>query len=361
MHLKSMTVQSVKHPYSVIFVNDYAAILEGKIVPGDIVIVDANVLEIYREQLAPILKDVFHIVIDPSEKQKSYRGVEPIIAQLIESGFRKNNRLIAIGGGIVQDITAFTSSILFRGVDWIFFPTTLLAQCDSCIGSKTSINFGDYKNQLGGFYPPKEIVVDVRFLETLSELDFRSGMGEMLHYYLVAGDADFDRIQLEYDTAFHDKNVLNELVYHSLEIKRTYVELDEFDQGPRNVFNYGHSFGHAIETLTNYKIPHGIAVTIGMDIANLLSVQLGYIEPEVRERMHSLLEKNWANVCLPDFSTEDFITMLKKDKKAVGSEIHVILTKGIGNMFKTPLPVTAEIVDILSLYFESFRDNYRQA
>jgi 3-dehydroquinate synthase len=354
MHLKSMTVQSVKHPYDVIFVSNYAAVLEETIVPGDVVIVDANVLEIYREQLAPILEGVFHIVIDPSEKQKSYRGVEPIISQLIESGFRKNNRLIAIGGGVVQDITAFISSIIFRGVDWVFFPTTLLAQCDSCIGSKTSINFGDYKNQLGGFYPPKEIVVDVSFLDTLSLLDFRSGMGEMLHYYLVSGDADFERMLLEYDVAFQDENVLSELVYRSLEIKRAYVEIDEFDQGSRNVFNYGHSFGHAIETLTDYAIPHGIAVSIGMDLANYISVKKGYIKQKEYGRMRALLKKNWDDVYLPSIVIDAFIGLLKKDKKAVGSEIHVILTKGLGQMFKTPLPVTPDTIGWLSNYFELF-------
>lgn len=361
MHLKSMTVKSVIHPYGVTFVKNYLPILEKHIAPGDVVVVDANVLEVYRDQLAPILQDVFHIIIKPSEKLKSYQGLEPFINQLIEAGFRKNNRLIAIGGGIVQDITAFTSSIIFRGVDWIFYPTTLLAQCDSCIGSKTSINFGNYKNQLGGFYPPKEIVVDVSFLDTLPSLDFRSGMGEMLHYYLVSGEDDFQRILQEYDAAFEDKSVLNELVYHSLEIKRGYIEIDEFDKGPRNVFNYGHSFGHAIETLTNYEIPHGIAVSIGMDIANFLSLNMGYISSSDYKSMHLLLQKNWGEVRLPDIVIDDFIALLKKDKKAVGSEMHVILTKGLGKMFKSPLPETTETVGWLSNYLKSFNHHSLQA
>lgn len=354
MYLRKMTVQSSKHPYNVLFVDNYVSSLKNQITHGDLVVVDANVLEIYNDQLTPVLKDVFHIVIEPSEKQKSYQGVESFINQLIEAGFRKNNRLIAIGGGVVQDITAFVSSILFRGVDWFFYPTTLLAQCDSCIGSKTSINFGEYKNQIGGFYPPKEITIDVNFLKTLSSLDFRSGMGEMLHYYLVSGEEDFQRILREYDLAFKDQKVLCELVYHSLNIKRGYVERDEFDQGPRNVFNYGHSFGHAIETLTDYAIPHGIAVSIGMDLANYISVKKGYIKQEEYGRMRALLKKNWDDVYLPSIVIDDFIGMLKKDKKAVSSEIHVILTKGLGQMFKTPLPVTPDTIGWLSNYLESF-------
>ncbi len=336
------------------FEEDFAAALKERLMPGDVITVDATVLKLYHERLAPVLKAARHFVVEPSEDQKSYQGIEPLIDHLIESGFRKNNRLIAIGGGITQDITAFTASILFRGVDWYFFPTTLLAQCDSCIGSKTSINFGKSKNQLGNFYPPKEIVIDPGFLETLSPLDFRSGMGEMLHYYLVSGEEDFQRMLREYDRAFEDRAVLHELIYHSLDFKRSYVERDEFDQGPRNVFNYGHSFGHAIETLTDYTVPHGIAVSIGMDMANYLSVKLGYISNELYGRMHALLRKNWGNIRLSDIAVNDFIQALAKDKKAVGSELRVILTRGIGQMFKTPLPVTPEVAAWLTEYFAEF-------
>lgn len=354
---KSLTVQSSKYPYTVRFEDHFDVVLKEQITLGDVIVVDDNVLKIYEQQLSPVLKNTCHIVIEPSEKQKSYQGVEPFVDNLIKSGFRKNNRMIAIGGGITQDITAFSASILFRGVDWIFYPTTLLAQCDSCIGSKTSINFGEYKNQIGGFYPPREIIIDLRFLDTLSLLDFRSGMGEMLHYYLISGEEDFERILREYDLAFKDKNLLSDLIYHSLDFKRGYIERDEFDQGQRNVFNYGHSFGHAIETLTHYMIPHGIAVSIGMDIANYLSMKQNYINQDMYERIRSLLKKNWGDTQLTNIVLDDFISVLKKDKKAIGSEIHVILTKGPGQMFKTPLPVTPEIVNWLSDYFESFNSS----
>ena len=351
---KRLTVQSSKCAYDVRFEDDFTGALKDHLREGDVVTVDATVLNLYRERLAPILDATHHVIIAPTEEQKSYQGVESFIGHLIESGFRKNNRLIAIGGGITQDVTAFTASMMFRGVDWIFYPTTLLAQCDSCIGSKTSINFGKYKNQLGGFYPPKEIVIDLHFLETLSSLDFRSGMGEMLHYYLVSGEEDFERMSREYDLAFTDKAVLRELVFHSLDFKRSYVERDEFDQGPRNVFNYGHSFGHALETLTHYAVPHGIAVSIGMDMANFLSVKLGYITPALRARMRPVLRKNWGDTRLADVALEDFINALKKDKKAVGAEIRVILTKGLGQMFKAPLPMTPETRGWLEEYFEEF-------
>lgn len=349
-----ISVKSSKHTYNVRFENDFAAALREHHRDGDVVIVDAAVRRLYAAKLDSILSKSRCITLEPSEDVKSYQGVGPIIQQLIEIGFRKNNRLIAVGGGITQDVTAFAASILFRGVDWIFYPTTLLAQADSCIGSKTSINFGNYKNQLGGFYPPREVVIDLAFLDTLAELEFRSGMGEMLHYYLVSGEEDFERMRAEYDRAFHDKAVLRGLIYHSLDFKRGYVERDEYDQGPRNVFNYGHSFGHAIEGLTNYRVPHGIAVSFGMDIANTVSAKLGYIDIPLRDHMRALLSKNWGDMTLNGVDVDDLIAALRKDKKAVGSQIRVVLTKGLGKMFLTPLDVTADVratlADCLATY-----------
>lgn len=176
----------------------------------------------------------------------------------------------------------------------------------------------------------------------------------MLHYYLVSGEEDFERMSKEYDLAFEDKDVLQGLIHHSLDFKRGYIELDEYDEGPRNVFNYGHSFGHAIESLTHYEVPHGIAISFGMDIANSISVKRGYITPELRFRMQELLKKNWGDVRLSSVSVDDLIAALRMDKKAVGTEIRVILTKGPGNMFKAPLEVSDEVREWLAECLESY-------
>lgn len=325
--------------YEVHFEDDFAVALDAELLPGDHIVVDENVLNLYRARIEPMLERTHHTIIMPSEEQKSYQAITALIDTLLEIGFRKNNRLFAVGGGVIQDIVGFTASIMFRGVGWIFCPTTLLAQCDSCIGSKTSINFGAYKNQLGGFYPPTKIINDLNFLDTLSPLDLRSGMGEMLHYFLVSGEEDFQRICREYDDAVTDASVLRELVYHSLEFKRGYVERDEFDEGPRNVFNYGHSFGHAIESITQYRIPHGIAVSFGMDIANAISAKLGLITEDERQRIRPILKKNWGDLRLEEVTVDNMLAALSKDKKNVGSQINVILTRGLGDMFKSPLEV----------------------
>ena len=291
IHQYNFKVKSNIHDYEVHFINDVKSTLEKELREGDFIIIDNNVKTLYKEWFKDALTNFKYIGIDASEPQKSYQEVEPVINTLIEKGFRKNNRLIAVGGGITQDVTAFIASILYRGVHWYFFPTTLLAQGDSCIGSKTSINFGKFKNQVGGFYPPNKIYVDPKFLESLSYEELQSGIGEMAHYFVVSGDEDFTRFKNDYDEAIKDKNILRGLIGRSLEIKKSYIEIDEYDKNERQVFNYGHSFGHAIESLTNYGIPHGIAISFGMDMSNFVSMKKGYITSELRQNSRELLRR----------------------------------------------------------------------
>ena len=350
---KSFTVRSRFHDYQVRFEDDFIIPLQQHLQPGDVIIIDANVRSLYRESVDEILDNCQHIVIEATEEQKSYLRLAPIIDNLIKNGFRKNHRLIAIGGGITQDVVGFIASTMYRGVDWILYPTTLLAQCDSCIGSKTSINFGKYKNQIGTFYPPIEVVIDLGFLDSLSELAIRSGLGEMMHYYLVSGEEDFRRIRSEYSLSLQNKQVLRGLIARSLEIKRGFIERDEFDRAERQVLNYGHSFGHAIETLTDYAIPHGVAVSYGMDIANFISAKLGYISPELRQEMREMLALNWGGENLTALDLSSFLEALRKDKKNVGSEVRVILTRGLGQMFKTRLILDKQTTEWFEDYFRT--------
>ncbi len=348
----NFVIHSLFRDYEVRFEDDFSARLAVSLQDGDFLIVDANVRDLYGPRLAPFLEKWHHVVVEPTEEQKSYSQMGWVIQAIIESGVKKNHRLVAIGGGIVQDITGFIASILYRGVDWLFYPTTLLAQCDSCIGSKTSINFGAYKNQLGGFYPPTEIVIDLNFIDTLPESAVLSGLGEMIHYFLVSGDDDFHRLKSDYASSITDKSVMRDLVLRSLQIKHAMIEKDEFDRGPRQVFNYGHSFGHAIESLTNYRIPHGIAVSFGMDIANHLSLQLGYISEGERQDMRELLAWNFSSTELSGITVEEFLDALSKDKKNVGSEFRVILTRGPGKMFKTGLERNETVAAWLQDWFD---------
>ncbi len=187
-----MEIKSKVHNYTVKF----DSIKEIQIEKGDYIIIDDNLhvpfihKSVDKNNLEHPHNPIYYV--NANERSKEYASVTPIINDIIKSGFRKNNKIIAIGGGVVQDITGFISSILYRGVEWTFYPTTLLAQGDSCIGGKSSINFGEYKNQLGGFYPPHNIIIDTELLETLPKLQMYSGIGEMAHYFFIDGRGSFD-------------------------------------------------------------------------------------------------------------------------------------------------------------------------
>lgn len=269
-----------------------------------------------------------YFYVEAKESNKEYKNLSVVIEWLIKHGFRRENTIVAIGGGVIQDIASFVASILYRGVDWKFYPTTLLAQGDSCIGSKTSINFGEFKNQIGGFYPPSKVIIDVSFLETLPAEQIYSGIGEMSHYFLIDSNESFEYVRFP-----NDVKDLHGMISKSLSIKKRMIEIDEFDKGPRIIFNYGHSFGHAIESISGYTIPHGIAVAKGMQIANFVSMELGYIDKDTYQKMNKPLKNISMIGDIQNISSSEIIKILKKDKKNIGDELGLILTRGIGKMF----------------------------
>ncbi|MDP3735445.1 MAG: 3-dehydroquinate synthase [bacterium] len=349
--LHTFSVKSSVHNYTAAFVDDAPTTLASCLSEGDFVIVDKNVLELYERTIGALVRGHGHVVLDATEEKKSYLGVVSVLEHLIENGFRKNNRLVAIGGGITQDVTAFVASILYRGVAWSFFPTTLLAMGDSCIGSKTAINFGRYKNQVGNFYPPHQIFIDMTWLDTLPERDMKSGLGEMLHYYIVSGERDYERFVREYVRALTDRETLRGVIERSLEIKKKIIELDEFDRNERQVLNYGHSFGHALECVTHHKIPHGIGVVFGMDMANFISMKLGFISKELFEDLSAFFSKVCAGFDMGDSNFDTFMDALGRDKKNVGSDLGLILMRGVGQTFKTVVRPDRQFREWMGEYF----------
>ena len=353
--MQLLEIQSYRGSYEALFVSDIAEALANELSSSDRIIIDANVARLHYSRLKNALSLCEHRIIDSSENEKTYIAIGATIDWLIRGGFKRSGRIVAIGGGIVQDISAFISSIIYRGVDWFFVPTTLLSQCDSCIGSKTSVNFGELKNQLGGFYPPKKIFIDNIFLTTLGEEEIRSGLGEMMHYFLIDGRPSFNLINESFDLALNDFAVIKRLIQQSLSIKKRMIIVDEFDQGPRNIFNYGHSFGHALETYTSFLIPHGIAVSFGMDMANRLSWQLGLLDESEFLEMRSLLSRNWRRFPTSKVCIEDFVTLMRKDKKNVDSDLRVILTQGLGQMMVKKVPPDALFKDNLIACFQHYQ------
>ena len=315
---------------------------------GDIIVVDSFIWDQYISVLNHMdIFDASVYVLETTEETKTLEESQKLIDKMIQIGFNKSNKLIAVGGGVIQDLVSFTASIYSRGVDWVFYPTTLLAQCDSCIGSKTSINYKGSKNKLGGFHPPKEIYIYRKFLETLPESEIKSGIGEMLHYFLL--DHNFDISE----KMVNDENVLEnieEYVKESLSIKKEMIEKDEFDKGERNLFNYGHTFGHAIESISNYEVNHGQAVTLGMEIANRISLKKELISKDVYKRLNNILIKNIPNYGINN--NDKYVQALNNDKKNISNNLTCIL-------LTSEYAIKTEIAyeDVVEVINELFGDN----
>lgn len=324
--------------------------LASLLADGDLLIVDSAVARLHSERLAALEG---HQIIDvsASEHAKSFESIDGVLESVVGAGFRKGNRLVAVGGGVVQDITAFIATTLYRGVDWLFVPTTLLAQGDSCIGGKSSINFRGYKNLLGSFLPPRRILIDVGFIQTLPDHEITSGVGEILHFLIYSGEEDFRFLEDRLSVIRSDPADLEELARRSLRIKKDVVERDELDRGERQLFNYGHSFGHAIEAVTNYAIPHGIAVSMGMDLANYVSVGLGHAEPSFRTRVRAVASQLWPGFSVGGIDLEEYFRALRRDKKNIGTDVYVILARGFGELFKTQIDLDGKAGDLIREYF----------
>lgn len=349
---KRLHIKSDIRNYSVFFVNDFKDGWDKYCGKKAYLIVDYNVAKYYNNELAAVFKKYPYMIVKASEEHKTLEYVKKIIRRLIDNGVKKNHILIAVGGGIIQDLTGFVASILYRGVEWFFFPTTLLAQSDSCIGSKTSINVDEYKNQVGNFYPPSNVFLNSNFLKTLKSSDMKSGLGEIIKVHLLNGENSLKYMLKKYDQSLSDLEVMNDLIFRSLKIKKNIIEKDEFDTGYRNILNYGHTFGHALESLTGYNLPHGQAVTIGMDISNYLSHKLRLISKSTYLVMREMLLKNSFNYNLKHYDFKLFFESLSRDKKNAGNKITVILTKGPGRMIKKGLAMDAAAKNKILSFFK---------
>ena len=352
---RSIDIKSHKGNYNVSFRVNGIDIL-NKEPPEEVVfIIDKTIVERYQSRLIKIIHTERLLIIEAKEENKSIEKLSGYINQLIALKIRRDQQLIAIGGGIIQDITCFLSSIMLRGLPWTFFPTTLLAQSDSCIGSKSSINCGNIKNILGTFYPPQSVIIDIGFLETLEKKDVLSGVGEMIKVHAIDSPSSFNRIASYYDQLLSDPKIMENFIYDSLLLKKKYIELDEFDKGPRNVMNYGHSFGHAIESATNYAIPHGIAVTIGMDLANFIAFKFEVSHPCHFERMHPLLQRN-SNLYREIFIDRAvLLDVLAKDKKNSRTLLRLILPDQEGYIRIGLYENNDRLSKAISQYFDIYR------
>jgi len=331
-----MPIRSHIRDYSVSFEDDPSFIGELAATKDACWIVDANVWELYRQSALAPLAEADVAVMPFDETRKNLETVTSIYDRLVEKAAKRNLTLISVGGGITQDVTGFAASTLYRGVRWIFVPTTLLAQADSCIGGKTSLNYRAFKNLVGSFYPPSHIHLYTPFLRTLTEEDYASGLGEVIKLYLMGGLDRQAALRGQIDALFaRDDAALRQSVAEALRIKISYMEDDEFDTGKRNLLNYGHTLGHALESVSNYRIPHGQAVIIGMVYANAIASERGRLAPAKAAALAVLLRRTLtARPTGEDLTPEPLLDAMRKDKKRCGQQLPLIMLQDDGSLVR---------------------------
>lgn len=325
-----MKIHSKIKDYELCFCEDMSFVGEIASVSPRIVIADNNVYNAYKDIFDSNFGHEEIVLFNAVETNKNIEAVLNLCDKVMQFAAKKNMTIVSFGGGITQDVTGFLASILYRGVNWIFVPTTLLAQSDSCMGSKTSLNHKHFKNLLGDFYPPTKVYINTQFTQTLSEMDFFSGIGEIVKLHLMGGENLVNCVGDEVKMIANnraDVPLLNKLVKNSLSVKYSYIKDDEFDTGKRNLLNFGHCFGHALETSSDYKIPHGIAVVIGMIFANIISVKRGLLSIEKEQILLDSVLIDCIKVSMEEsyFNYEKILSAMKMDKKRVGNGLPLIV------------------------------------
>lgn len=257
-------------------------VLVGRGLLGGLVADKPKTIFMVDEYLAPFLAIPAdrQILVRASEENKSLECMSEVVIKMRELGANRATHLVAIGGGVIQDVATFTASIYMRGISWTYMPTTLLSMADSCIGGKSSINVLGYKNLVGNFYPPKDVVVDVDFVRTLDAEKIVGGLFEAAKICYARGYEDFQNYLAEGPSAHMSLEVVQKVIVRSLQTKTWFIETDEFDQKERLLLNFGHTFGHAIEAGTNFGVSHGIAVGIGIMVAVEYAKKRQWLSPE---------------------------------------------------------------------------------
>lgn len=280
-----------------------------------------------------------HLLILPAgEKTKSLLMLEKVASSLLKFGLKRDCCLIALGGGVIGDLTGFLASIYLRGVTYIAVPTTLLSMGDSSIGGKTGIDLSEGKNLLGTFYHPRLIIMDPLLLKTLSERDFRNGLAEIVKHAVIADLQFFKFLEKNVSAILGRKPaVLQKIAKESVRIKSSIVKKDEKEsikktKGMSRMFvNYGHTVGHALEKLSNYTLPHGEAVAIGMVAENRLAVGKKILKQTDADRITALLQKFHLPITIPSkYPSSQLEKAMSMDKKTIGGKLHFALPTRIG-------------------------------
>lgn len=333
--MKILEVKPNQKQYNIVIGNgilnhmlDYINIAAKKI----FIVTDDNVEKFgYLDKLKQSFSseyDVKSIVLPHGEKTKNYSNLMTLYKSMIEFNLTRKDVVIALGGGVIGDLTGFCAATYLRGVDFIQVPTTLLAQVDSSVGGKVAVDLLEGKNLVGAFYQPKLVLADLDCLKTLPDYFYEDGMGEVIKYGAIKDEKLFSLLETIHSRDEFMKHS-EDIIYQCCNIKRMVVEEDEFDKGERMLLNFGHTYGHAIEKFYNYDFSHGQAVAIGMCTITKITEKIGLSKEGTYSRLANLC-KQFNLKDSVDVPVKDLISTMKVDKKNLGSNLMLIIISEIG-------------------------------
>ena len=300
------------------------------------VIMGENTSRLHKPKLSKILNDLnpFFVTVPSGESSKSREMKEEIEDNLLDHNFGRDSLIIAIGGGVIGDLAGFIASTFNRGIPIIHVPTTLLSMADSSIGGKTGINTKHGKNLIGTVYQPDAVFADMDFLETLSDDEFKSGLGEIIKQGIIQDKTLFDFMEKHSEEILQrKKDILQHIIKRSIELKKQVFELDSHELGLRQILNFGHTYGHALEAYYNYKLKHGFAVAQGMIVESRISAMINYLKEKEEERIRELIKSfGFPLLVNMDINTSKIIELMASDKKSKSNKPRFVLIDKIGKV-----------------------------
>jgi len=336
--VQSLTIELGSRSYP-IFIGEQllrdGALLTQHLPRGPLLIVtDETVAPLYLDTLLESLepRTAATLAIPAGEQHKTLQTFGRVIDALVTASIPRDGGLLALGGGVVGDITGFAAATYQRGIAFLQAPTTLLSQVDSAVGGKTGVNHPAGKNLVGAFHQPRAVFCDVATLRTLSDRELRAGLAEVIKYGLIADEAFLRWLETELDRILaRDPAALTRAVARSCEIKARIVSHDEREAGERALLNFGHTFGHAIEAATHYsQFLHGEAVALGMWMATEMSARLGWIETAQAQRVRRLLQRAGLPAAATNIGAARAAELMRRDKKVLEGRLRLVLLRGLG-------------------------------
>ncbi len=339
-----MTVNYEKKPcYDIVFTRDFSLLTDELSAFGAdgrrvAVICDSNTERLFGEEVKTLLsgccKKVILHAFPAGEEHKTLDTVKDIYKRLIEEKFDRNDLLVALGGGVVGDVTGYAAATYLRGIDFIQIPTTLIAQSDSSIGGKTGVDFDGYKNMVGAFYMPKLVYMNVGALKELDGRQFYAGFAEVMKHGLIK-DAAFYEWLLDHMYEIHDRDldVCEEMVMRSCNVKKLVVEKDPKEQGDRALLNFGHTIGHALEKASNFEMLHGECIALGMVAAAYISWKRESISMEEYYEVRDMFVPFQLPISIEGIDPQEILALTKSDKKMAAGQIKFVLLKKVGKAF----------------------------